>query len=87
MAQFRIDCKVADNCTECKFNFGQSCIAPRPFKIIRLLKAIGIALLCFGIIFIFVLGLTVYPKLGAGILLGLLFIFVVWRIYKDADFL
>lgn len=56
-------------------------------KIIRLLKSIGIAALCFGIIVIFVLGLTVYPKLGAGILLGLIFIFVVWRIYKDADFL
>lgn len=56
-------------------------------KIIRLLKAIGIALLCFSMIFIFVLGLTVCPRLGGGILLGLLFIFVVWRIYKDADFL
>ena len=56
-------------------------------KIIRLLKSIGIAALFFGIIVIFVLGLTVYPKLGAGVLLGLIFIFVVWRIYKDVDFL
>lgn len=54
-------------------------------KIIRLLKAIGIALLCFCIIIFFVLGLTVYPKLGGGILLGLLFIVVVWRIYIDGD--
>lgn len=56
-------------------------------KIIRLLKAIGIVLLCFSMIFILVLGLTAYPRLVGGILLGLLFIFVVWRIYKDADFL
>lgn len=54
-------------------------------KIIRLLKAIGIALLYFCIIILFVLGLTVYPKLGGGILLGLIFIVVVWRIYVDGD--
>lgn len=82
MARFRDNCKVADNCTECKFNFDGGCIAPRTFKIIRLLKSIGIALLCFSMIFILVMGLTVYPRLGGGILLGLLFIFVVWKIYE-----
>lgn len=56
-------------------------------KIIRLLKAIGLALLFFGAIYLFVLGLAKYEKIGAIVLLFLIFIFVVWRIYKDADFL
>ena len=56
-------------------------------KIIRLLKAIGLAILFFGGIFLFVFGFIKYEKIAAAVLLGLLFIFVVWRIYKDADFL
>ena len=56
-------------------------------KIIRLLKAIGLALLFFGGIFLFVFVFIKYEKIAATVLLGLLFIFVVWRIYKDADFL
>ena len=56
-------------------------------KIIRLLKAIGIALLCFGGLFLFVFGFIRYDKIAAAVLMSLLFIFVVWRIYKDADFL
>ena len=56
-------------------------------KIIRLLKAIGLALLLFGGLFLFVFGFIKYEKIAAFVLLGLLFIFVVWRIYKDADVL
>ena len=56
-------------------------------KIIRLLKAIGIALLCFGALSLFVFGLIMYPKIASGVGLTFCFIFVVWRIYKDADFL
>ena len=56
-------------------------------KIIRLLKAIGLALLFCGGLFLFVFGLIKYEKIAVVVLLGLLFIFVVWRIYKDADFL
>lgn len=56
-------------------------------KIIRLLKAIGIALLCFGALFLFVFGFVKYTKIAAAVVMALIFIFVVWRIYKDADFL
>lgn len=56
-------------------------------KIIRLLKAVGIALLCFGAIFLFVLGFVKYTKIASVVVMALIFIFVVWRIYKDADFL
>lgn len=56
-------------------------------KIIRLLKAIGIALLCFGALFLFVFGFVKYTKIAATVVMASIFIFVVWRIYKDADFL
>lgn len=56
-------------------------------KIIRLLKAIGIALICFGTLFLFVFGFIKYSKIASAVLMVLLFIFVVWRIYKEADFL
>lgn len=56
-------------------------------KIIRLLKAIGLALLLFGAFYLFVLGFIKYEKIAAIAVLVLIFIFVVWRIYKDADFL
>ena len=56
-------------------------------KFIRLLKAIGIALLCFGALFLFVFGFVRYPDFFASAVAMALFIFVVWRIYKDADFL
>lgn len=56
-------------------------------KIIRLLKAIGIALLCFSALFLFIFGFVKYTKIAATVVMVLLFIFVVWRIYKDADFL
>ena len=55
-------------------------------KIIRLLKSIGIALFCFGVLFLFVFGFTKYPKTMAIITLATIFIFVVWRIYKDGEF-
>ena len=51
-------------------------------KLIRLLKAIGIATLCFGVLFLFVWGFTMYPKTIAIITLAIIFIFVVWRIYE-----
>lgn len=54
-------------------------------KLIRLLKAIGIVTLAFGVIVLLCMGLTCYPRLGAGILIGLLFIFAVWRVYEDAN--
>lgn len=54
-------------------------------KIIRLLKAIGIALLCFGGLFLFIFGFVGYPKIASAVCLTLCFIFVVWRIYKDGD--
>lgn len=54
-------------------------------KIIRLLKAIGIALLCFGGLFLFIFGLIKYPEIASTVCLTLCFIFVVWRIYKDGD--
>ena len=56
-------------------------------KIIRLLKAIGIALLYFGALFLFVFGFVKYTKIASVVVMALIFIFVVWRIYKDADFL
>ena len=56
-------------------------------KIIRLLKAVGIALLCFSALFLFIWGFIKYEKIAAIAVLVLIFIFVVWRIYKDADFL
>ena len=56
-------------------------------KIIRLLKAIGIALLGFGALFLFVFGFVKYTKIATAVVMALIFIFVVWRIYKDADFL
>ena len=56
-------------------------------KIIRLLEAIGIASLCFGGLFLFIFGFIKYPKIASAVCLTLCFIFVVWRIYKDADFL
>ena len=56
-------------------------------KLIRLLKSIGIALLCFGGLFLFIFGFVKYTKIASGVCLALIFIFVVWRIYKDADFL
>jgi hypothetical protein len=56
-------------------------------KIIRLLKAIGIALICFGVLFLFIFGFVKYTEIAAAVLMALIFIFVVWRIYKDADFL
>ena len=56
-------------------------------KIIRLLKAIGIALLCFGGLYLFIWGVIKYGKIASLVGMVLLFIFVVWRIYKDADFL
>lgn len=54
-------------------------------KLIRLLKAIGIVTLALGMIFLLWMGLLCYPRLGSGILIGLLFIFFVWRVYKDAN--
>ncbi len=56
-------------------------------KIIRLLKSIGIALLCFGALFLFIFGFVRYTKIASAVVMALIFIFVVWRIYKDADFL
>ena len=56
-------------------------------KIIRLLKAIGIALLCFGALFLFIFVFVKYTKIVVIVVIALLFIHVVWRIYKDADFL
>ena len=56
-------------------------------KIIRLLKAIGIAMLCFGVLFLFIFGFVKYTKIACVVVMALIFIFVVWRIYKDADFL
>ena len=55
-------------------------------KIIRLLKSIGIALMLFGALYLFVWGFIKYGKIMAIALLVLLFIFVVWRIYKDGEF-
>ena len=55
-------------------------------KLIRLLKSIGIATLCFGVLFLFVWGFMKYTKIASAILLSSIFIFVVWRIYKDGDF-
>lgn len=54
-------------------------------KIIRLLKAIGIALLCFGGLFLFIFGFIGYPKIAALVGLIAIFLFVVWRIYEDGD--
>ena len=54
-------------------------------KIIRLLKAIGIATLCFGGLFIFIFGFVRYTKIASVVCFTLCFIFTVWRIYKDAD--
>lgn len=56
-------------------------------KIIRLLKAIGIALIGFGALFLFIFGFIRYTKIASVVVMVLIFIFVVWRIYKDADFL
>ena len=55
-------------------------------KLIRLLKAIGIATLCFGVLFLFVWGFMKYTEIAAIVLLALIFVFTVWRIYKDGDF-
>lgn len=55
-------------------------------KFIRLLKAIGIALLCFGVLTLFVLGFMKYTKTAVIVMLASIFVFVVWRIYKDGDF-
>lgn len=54
-------------------------------KIIRLLKAIGIALLLFGALFLFIWGFIKYEKIAAVVLMVAIFIFVVWRIYKDGE--
>ena len=54
-------------------------------KLIRLLKAIGITTICFGVVFLFIWGFIKYPLITNVVLLILLFIFVVWRIY-DGDF-
>lgn len=56
-------------------------------KIIRLLKSIGIALLCFGALFLFVFVFVKYATIASVVVLALIFIFAVWSIYKDADFL
>ena len=56
-------------------------------KIIRLLKAIGIATLCFGVLSLFIFGFVRYTEIASAVCFALCFIFVVWRIYKDADFL
>lgn len=56
-------------------------------KIIRLLYSIGIALMCFGVLFLFIFGFIRYTKIASVVVMALIFIFVVWRIYKDADFL
>ena len=56
-------------------------------KIIRLLKAIGIASLFFGGLSLFIFGFVKYTEIASVVCFALCFIFVVWRIYKDADFL
>lgn len=56
-------------------------------KIIRLLKAVGVALFLFGVLFLFVWGFIQHGEVAAIVLLSAIFVFVVWRIYKDADFL
>ena len=55
-------------------------------KIVRLLKSIGIALLCFGVLTLVVFGFIKYTKIAALSLLVLIFVFTVWRIYEDGDF-
>ena len=55
-------------------------------KLIRLLKAIGIATLCFGVLFLFVWGFIKHGEIACIVLLVSIFIFTVWRIYKDGDF-
>lgn len=54
-------------------------------KIIRLLKAIGIALLCFGGSFLFVWGFSCHAYIASIIMLVGIFIFVVCWIYTEAD--
>jgi len=60
-------------------------------KIIRLLKSIGIATVWFGgvslFVFGFVFGFTKYPKITLAVGITLCFIYAVWKIYEDTDFL
>lgn len=54
-------------------------------KIIRLLKATGIATLCFGGLFLFIFGFVRYTTIASAVCFTLCFIFTVWRIYKDSN--
>ena len=51
-------------------------------KLIRLLKAIGITTLLFGVVFLAFWGFAKHTEIAAIILIVLIFIFVVWRIYE-----
>ena len=55
-------------------------------KIVRLLKSIGIALICFGGLTLIIWGFMKYTKIAAVVVLVLIFIWTVWRIYEDGDF-
>lgn len=54
-------------------------------EIIRLLKSVGIALLCFGVMFLVVLAFVRFTDVAAIVTIVLLFIYVVWRIYKYGE--
>ena len=55
-------------------------------KIVRLLKSIGIALICFGGLILIIWGFIKFTKIAAVVILVLIFVFTVWRIYEDGDF-
>ena len=54
-------------------------------KILRLFEAIWLALLLFGILYLLCLGIVNYPRIAGIVLFAIMFVYVVWMIYKRTD--
>ena len=55
------------------------------YKLIRLLKAIGIVTAFFAVFSLIVFGALKYPKITAIIAVGFAFVYAVWRVYESAN--
>ena len=54
-------------------------------KILRLFEAIGLTLLLFGILYLLCLGIVNHPRIMGIVLFAIMFVYVVWMIYKRIE--